>query len=455
MNTTKINTPLEYGFFNCADGTEDRVYTAENFTGYLSAIICDGILDTWGDCFSLSYSDTSLTIGTGYAWIGGHYAILAQPQVIDVSAYADTGLSRMIAVGISCDTASSVRACSFEVAAGLAGSSDKPAFAVTDTKKYLTLCYIKLAAGGAIDSLQDVRDDETLCGYCKCILGKCRVTEMLSEMAKTNATLDELQKRLDAMNSQISELQTKVDDLTAGEILATGQCGENVYYVLYNSGKLLLRGSGATYDYEISDSPFYESEEIKKLVVSEGITEIGNSIFERCSNMTMASFPNTLKRIGKRAFFQFSDGGLTTLQIPSSVDTIGDETFANQSMVTVTLPETLTTLGTYLFQSADALQSVRVECAEIPAFCFVRCKKLNQMTISKNVKKIGANSVNYCTLLDTITYEGSLEEWKAIEKYANWDGNSSTSPGYLNNIVCVDGTMAYDRDNKTWNEVKS
>lgn len=62
---------------------------------------------------------------------------------------------------------------------------------------------------------------------------------------------------------------------------------------------------------------------------------------------------------------------------------------------------------------------------------------------------------NYCTLLDTITYEGSLEEWKAIEKYANWDGNSSTSPGYLNNIVCVDGTMAYDRDNKTWNEVKS
>ena len=57
-----------------------------------------------------------------------------------------------------------------------------------------------------------------------------RVTEMLAEMAKTNATLDELQKRLDAMNSQISELQTKVDDLTAGEILATGQCGVGGVY---------------------------------------------------------------------------------------------------------------------------------------------------------------------------------------------------------------------------------
>ena len=449
---------MECGFFNSKG--DDRLYNAEHFTSYLSSLICNGIQDNYGSCFALSASGgMMLTIGSGKAWINGHYAQTSTETNLDLSKYVDESLSRYVVVGVYCDTAENVRDCDFVVKSGTCSASPAiPAFANTDTRTYLTLCAVLLRAGVTEitkSNITDYRNNDSRCGYVRCILGKCRVTEMLSEMAKTNATLDELQKRLDAMNSQISELQTKVDDLTAGEILATGQCGENVYYVLYDSGKLLLRGSGATYDYEISDSPFYESEEIKKLVVSEGITEIGNSIFERCSNMTMASFPNTLKRIGKRAFFQFSDGGLTTLQIPSSVDTIGDEAFANQSMVTVTLPETLTTLGTYLFQSADALQSVRVECAEIPAFCFVRCKKLNQMTISKNVKKIGANSVNYCTLLDTITYEGSLEEWKAIEKYANWDGNSSTSPGYLNNIVCVDGTMAYDRDNKTWNEVKS
>lgn len=449
---------MECGFFNSKG--DDRLYNAEHFTSYLSSLICNGIQDNYGSCFALSASGgMMLTIGSGKAWIDGHYTQTSTETNLDLSKYVDESLSRYVVVGVYCDTAENVRDCDFIVKSGTCSASPAiPAFANTDTRTYLTLCAVLLRAGVTEitkSDITDYRNNDSRCGYVRCILGKCRVTEMLSEMAKTNATLDELQKRLDAMNSQISELQTKVDDLTAGEILATGQCGENVYYVLYDSGKLLLRGSGATYDYEISDSPFYESEEIKKLVVSKGITEIGNSIFERCSNMTMASFPNTLKRIGKRAFFQFSDGGLTTLQIPSSVDTIGDEAFANQSMVTVTLPETLTTLGTYLFQSADALQSVRVECAEIPAFCFVRCKKLNQMTISKNVKKIGANSVNYCTLLDTITYEGSLEEWKAIEKYANWDGNSSTSPGYLNNIVCVDGTMEYDRDNKTWNEVKS
>ena len=452
---------MECGFFNSKG--EDRLYNAEHFTSYLSSMICNGVQDTVGECFAPSVSEGDgllLTIGSGKAWINGHYAQTTTSEKLDLSAYVDESLGRCVAVGVYCDTSESVRDCGFEVLAGTcSGSPRPPKFSNTESRTYLTICTVRLRPGAASilsGDVTDCRNDETLCGYCKCILGKCRVTEMLAEMAKTNATLDELQKRLDEMNSQITEMQTKVDDLTAGEILATGQCGENVYYVLYDSGKLLLRGSGATYDYEISGSPFYENGEIKKLVVSEGITEIGNSLFDHCRNIAAVSFPNTLTRIGKRAFFAYADGELAALEFPSSVTTIGDEAFSDQGMTSVTLPKTLTTLGTYLFRSADNLQSVRVECAEIPAFCFVRCGKLSQMTLSKNVKKIGANIINYCTQLKTITYEGSLEEWKAVEKYANWDGNSgSTNPGYLDNIVCIDGTMVYDRDNKTWNEVKS
>ena len=452
---------MECGFFNSKG--EDRLYNAGHFTSYLSSMICNGVQDTVGECFAPSVSEDDgllLTIGSGKAWINGHYAQTTTSEKLDLSAYVDESLGRCVAVGVYCDTSESVRDCGFEVLAGTcSGSPRPPKFSNTESRTYLTICTVRLRPGAASilsGDVTDCRNDETLCGYCKCILGKCRVTEMLAEMAKTNATLDELQKRLDEMNSQITEMQTKVDDLTAGEILATGQCGENVYYVLYDSGKLLLRGSGATYDYEISGSPFYENGEIKKLVVSEGITEIGNSLFDHCRNIAAVSFPNTLTRIGKRAFFAYADGELAALEFPSSVTTIGDEAFSDQGMTSVTLPKTLTTLGTYLFRSADNLQSVRVECAEIPAFCFVSCGKLSQMTLSKNVKKIGANIINYCTQLKTITYEGSLEEWKAVEKYANWDGNSgSTNPGYLDNIVCIDGTMVYDRDNKTWNEVKS
>ena len=74
------------GFFN-SKGL-DRTYTAENFCDYLGSIICNGILDTYGNCFKLTAgSGLSVTLGTGKAWIDGHYLINDAPYNIDLSQY--------------------------------------------------------------------------------------------------------------------------------------------------------------------------------------------------------------------------------------------------------------------------------------------------------------------------------------------------------------------------------
>lgn len=397
MNTTKINTPLEYGFFNCADGTEDRVYTAENFTGYLSAIICDGILDTWGDCFSMSCSDTSLTIGTGYAWIGGHYAILAQPQVIDVSAYADTGLSRMIAVGISCDTASSVRACSFEVAAGLAGSSDKPAFTGTDTKKYLTLCYIKLAAGGAIDSLQDVRNDETLCGYCKCILGKCGVTVLQEQMAALESRMDALEKKMDALDVKV---------------LDSGTCGENAAYTLYTNGLLRISGSGATDD-QAEMSVWAKNgtaDNITKIIVDDGITKIGHYFFRGLSNVTSVLIAQTVSEIGTYAFADCSK--LSGISLPPVLTKLNSRTFSGTGIAALSVPVSVSTISLQAF---------------------------------------------YGTAIENLVYAGTKAQWNAVEKQTNtttpsltdsWDVTGTDPDTFLKKVICSDGTYVRNTSGK-------
>ena len=232
---------FSYGFFNAQN--LDRVYTAEDFTAYLSSLICNGILDTYRQCFAPTIKNLSVTFGTGKAWIDGHYFISDTLHTIDLSSYVDESLNRYVAIGIYCDR--STRTCGIRILAGTAATSPNiPAFTNNNVTTYLTLAVVRLRAGtkSILDSdLTDCRADESKCGYCKCILGKCRVTEMLSEMAKTNATLDELQKRLDAMNSQISELQTKVDDLTAGEILATGQ-GAYIYVDNSSSAQEQLSG---------------------------------------------------------------------------------------------------------------------------------------------------------------------------------------------------------------------
>lgn len=217
---------FSYGFFNAQN--LDRVYTAEDFTAYLSSLICNGILDTYRQCFAPTVKNLSVTFGTGKAWINGHYLISDTLHTVDCASYVDESLDRYVVIALFCDL--STRTCGLRIRPGIAATEPViPSFTNNNVTTYLTLAAVRLRAGATELTAEDVidyREDESKCGYCKCILGKCRVTEMLAEMAKTNATLDELQKRLDAMNSQISELQTKVDDLTAGEILATGQCGE-------------------------------------------------------------------------------------------------------------------------------------------------------------------------------------------------------------------------------------
>ena len=445
------------GFFN-SKGL-DRTYTAEDFTSYLSSIICNGILDTYGQMFKLTAANSGLgvVLGTGKAWINGHYFINDSRYVIDLTSYQDESLPRYVGIAIYLDTTESVRSVTLRLFPGTPAESPQLPTIPQDEDHVRLLMYAVRMNPGATDLTErdwyDYREDKNVCGYCKCILGKCKVTELMSQMAQLIAEISEYNKKIEDLTNKVEILQTKVDDLT-GDIVETGEIGENAYYVLYSNGRLLLRGSGATYDYEIGRSPFWENENIRSLVISDGITAIGSSVFERCSNMATASLPTSLTEIGKRAFFMYNLGGLTALSIPSSVTTIGEKAFSCEALTSVTLPATLTTLGNYLFMDSSTLTTARVECSEVPGFCFVRCTNLQNVTLSHNVTSIGSHWINYCNRLTQITYEGSLDDWATVSKGTSWDGRSGQLTGTLVRINCLDGFMAYDDENKEWVEVR-
>ena len=454
---------FSYGFFNAKN--LDRVYTAEDFTSYLSSLICNGILDTYGDNFSVTASgNLSVVIGTGKAWISGHYFINDMAYTLDLRQYVDESLSRYVTIGISCDVSDSVRACKLEVKSGTAATSPSvPAFENTDTKTYLTLASVRLNGGITSISqsnIKDYRSDENKCGYVKCILGKCKVSEILASLDSYNKTVTELNNRVAEFQERLAEVE-EICGTTGVILVSAGQCGENVFYALYSDGSLKLYGSGATYDYSSSDSsPFDGNQVVQSITVSSGITKIGNKIFADCDNLKTVSLPDTVTSIGESVFAIFEDmvgvvRGLEEITIPASVKSIGKWAFSGTKLTEIIIPASVTEIGDYVFRDCAKLKTARIDSSLIGSFMFTSCSALSSLTISAKCKSIGANVITYCSSLETITYEGTIAQWNAIQKPNNWmSSGQHYYNDYLKKIQCTDGYLEYDTENYTWNEVK-
>ncbi|MDE5946955.1 MAG: hypothetical protein K2G63_06615 [Oscillospiraceae bacterium] len=226
-----------YGFFNAKN--LDRVYTAEDFTDYLSGLICNGILDTYGQCFSItSNNNLTVTIGTGKAWINGHYFINDTPYTIDLKSYMDESLKRYVTIGIVCDTSEAVRSCRIEIKSGTATASPIiPNFDNTETRTFLTLASIRLNGGDSVITSQDIfdyRENSSKCGYVKCILGKCKVSEMIAEITAIRQEISGLQSG--TLTESVNELRQYLFN-----------SADRIIFEKDDSGRLLYKNKDGSY----------------------------------------------------------------------------------------------------------------------------------------------------------------------------------------------------------------
>lgn len=210
----------------------DRTYTAEDFTSYLSSLICNGILDSYGDCFSVTVNgDLTVTIGSGKAWINGHYFINNSAYTLDLSRYVDESLSKYLVIGIYCDTSDSVRKCDMEVKAGTSATSPIiPTFTGSKTRTHLTIASIYLRAGTTEikqSNISDYRESVSKCGYVKCILGKCKVSEMLAELIQIREDLSGLKDG--SLSDAVKELQHHAFNTADRVVFTKDEDGRHFY----------------------------------------------------------------------------------------------------------------------------------------------------------------------------------------------------------------------------------
>ena len=154
-------------------------------------------------------------------------------------------------------------------------------------------------------------------------------------------------------------------------IYDSGSCGENVTWTLTADGTLTISGTGAMTDYTYdSRSPWYSCRTyIKRVVMQQGVTSIGDHAFWDCSGLTSVTIPDGVTSIGGDAFSGCA--ALTSVEIPNGVTAIGGSTFSN-------------------------------------------CIRLAKVTIPKSVTSIGKNAFYYCESIADVYYDGTEEDWAKI-----------------------------------------
>ena len=111
-------------------------------------------------------------------------------------------------------------------------------------------------------------------------------------------------------------------------------------------------------------------------------------------------------------------GNESSVTIPDSVTSIGDSAFSNcTSLTSVTIPDGVTTIEHEAFGGCTSLTSVTIPdgVTTIGDGAFKDCTSLENVTIPNSVTSIGNWAFDYCTSLAEIQFKGTKAQWKAIK----------------------------------------
>lgn len=193
-------------------------------------------------------------------------------------------------------------------------------------------------------------------------------------------------------------------------IVASGTCGDDLTWKLGDKGTLTISGTGEMYNYSMADAPWKEQKDlISALVVENGATSIGSSTFDGYTSLKSIKLASTVKSIGNNAF---SNTGITSLDLPEGMESIGLGAFYNcEKMTELKLPESLTTLNNGAFAFCKGLTAVTLpnKITFIGTLAFEECTGLTSITIPENVTEIRNQAFYYCTALTMVELPKALQ----------------------------------------------
>ena len=180
------------------------------------------------------------------------------------------------------------------------------------------------------------------------------------------------------------------------------------------------------------EGAFINNKNVKRVIIPEGYTEIGDQTFNGCAALESVIIPESVTEIGKLAFS--GCGSLKSIDLHDGITSIGENAFRACGLESFTFPASLETVSVMLMQGCNSMKSLiipkpvkRVDSrafsnmnnlkqvlfegdeTAISSFAFMGCINLESITLPSALTKLDYNLFTDCVKLKSITLPEKLE----------------------------------------------
>ena len=166
-------------------------------------------------------------------------------------------------------------------------------------------------------------------------------------------------------------------------------------------------------------------------IESGGVTKICEYAFMGNQSLTSITIPESVSVIGWSAFYDCT--ALTSINLPTSITNIDNYAFSYTGLTSINIPESVVSIGDNAFANCSSLQSVTIPSTviQLGKSVFTNCNALNSLTIEEGVTSIPSYAFSGCNSLTTLTIPASV----------NSIGDYGFNCSGLKDITCFNKTI--------------
>ena len=164
-------------------------------------------------------------------------------------------------------------------------------------------------------------------------------------------------------------------------------------------------------------STFGGAAKLEKIILNDGLESIGSYAFSSMANVPKMAVPKTTEVIGNYAFF---NSAVTEITLYQGIIDIGQYAFSKTNIISMEIPESVQTLGNRTLESCTRLDTLEIWDGDttldsVPEYMCNGCTMLRKITLPDRVSLIKKYAFNGCANIYSLTIPGNIS---AIETYA-------------------------------------